>query len=302
MQEKDFAALLNGRVLLLAEKIRMPRFVVLQMQRLALSYNFIPLYPFYKGLNIPGEAEAAARQLREKTTGDSWCVELMVHLAAAVTAYELHYETKGIHHGIFMDTMRCFSRFVMEHKASYGTYGFDRGFWTWRQTSGLIFRVGVLEYEETTFNSTQKNSLLQQGDAILSVHIPSDIGLNTENLRQSYAEAGRFYDRYFSQYHYKAMFCSTWLLSPVLKGLLGEKSGILCFQQDYRLLWETPDSDDGVKWIFKDNKPPVKDFPETTSLQRKAKQLMLQGGHIGSAAGVVEHNGMLARAGCFPFV
>ena len=49
---------------------------------------------------------------------------------------------------IYIDTMKCFTRFVGEHFASYGYYGFDRGFWTTRQITARLFRIGQLEYEQ----------------------------------------------------------------------------------------------------------------------------------------------------------
>ena len=43
--------------------------------------------------------------------------------------------------------MSCFTRFVNEYKESFNKYGFDRGFWTYRQLAMLLFKVGILEYE-----------------------------------------------------------------------------------------------------------------------------------------------------------
>ena len=42
------------------------------------------------------------------------------HLAA--------YQKAGISEQMFADTMKCFPRFVREHKECFGDYGFDRAF------------------------------------------------------------------------------------------------------------------------------------------------------------------------------
>ena len=68
-------------------------------------------------------------------------------LKAAVISWE-KYQEQGIEEKVFDDTMKCFTRFVEEHKASYGVYGFDRDFWTGRQLSLQLFRLGELEYEK----------------------------------------------------------------------------------------------------------------------------------------------------------
>lgn len=87
-------------------------------------------------------------------------------------------ETYRFSEEIFVETMKCFTRFVTEHLESYGRYGFDRGFWTVRQLSGVLFRIGELEYEI-------------REDAI-HLHIPSDAVLEPERLRRSgCAAAGR---------------------------------------------------------------------------------------------------------------
>ena len=57
---------------------------------------------------------------------------LFCMLKAAVISWE-KYQKKGIEPEIFDETMKCFSRFVGEHRISYGSYGFDRDFWTMRQ-------------------------------------------------------------------------------------------------------------------------------------------------------------------------
>ena len=50
------------------------------------------------------------------------------------------YRTAGIDASVFIDTMKCFSRFVREHKNSFGVWGFDRDFWTGRRGVRTAFR------------------------------------------------------------------------------------------------------------------------------------------------------------------
>ena len=85
-------------------------------------------------------------------------------LRAALMAYD-NYQRQGIGDGIFLATMGCFSRFVGEHLASFGTAGFDRGWWTYRQLSMRLFRTGELEYEFCPDEQT------------IHLHVPSDTRL-----------------------------------------------------------------------------------------------------------------------------
>ena len=72
--------------------------------------------------------------------------KLKLLLSAALKTRAL-YEKNHIDEKIFVDTMKCFSRYVREHKAAFGSYGFDRDFWVGRELSLCLFRLGELEYE-----------------------------------------------------------------------------------------------------------------------------------------------------------
>lgn len=164
---------------------------------------------------------------------------------------------------IFVDTMKCFTRFVMEHMESYGRYGFDRGFWTVRQLSGILFRIGELEYE------------LREGE--IHLHIPSDAVLEPARLRASW-EAAR------AMLGEGNMVCHSWLLSPDLVGLLDEDSKILVFQRNFTIHSPAPD-DSFRQWVFKDPNLPDEALPEATTLQRRLKAFLLAGNTFRDARG-----------------
>ncbi len=74
----------------------------------------------------------------------------MAQLAAALAGAcrtRRAYRERNIPDEIFLNTMGCFRRFLMETHEMSGRWAFDRGFWTWRQTGCLLFRLGTLEFE-----------------------------------------------------------------------------------------------------------------------------------------------------------
>lgn len=196
-------------------------------------------------------------------------------LRCALAAWE-RYQEIGITREIYVDTMACFSRFVKEHMESYGYYGFDRDFWTVQQISCKLFRIGELEYQMTTC----------QGAPILHLHIPSDAHLELPLLRESYLRARALIRQWFPAYNSVPVHCNSWLLSPTLKELLPAESRILAFQRSFKI---TPlkNSDCYCLWVFKNPKLPVEQFPEDTSLQRKLKAHLLDGGTFLDAEGVL---------------
>lgn len=146
-------------------------------------------------------------------------------LTAAFYSLE-EYEEKGIPKEIFTDTMKCFSRFTQEHYKSYGYYGFDQGFWTGRQLSLQLFRLGELEFEKT----------IEENQKIIVVHIPSDAILTEENCKKSLRMADDFFREEDCSYEHVPYSCNSWLLSPALKNLLPEQSNILKFQNLFTYL------------------------------------------------------------------
>ncbi|MCR5343694.1 MAG: acyltransferase domain-containing protein [Butyrivibrio sp.] len=181
---------------------------------------------------------------------------------------------------IFVATMGCFSRFVREHFVSYGYYGFDRDFWTTRQVNAKLFRIGELEYE------------ILDDDNTLSLHIPSDAVMKSEALNESINRAKEFFAEYFPGKENCHIFCESWLLAPKLRTLLKEDSNIIRFQNAFDIEKEYPDSMDFLEWLFhvaggQRDSVVFADLPEDTSLQRKAKELLLNGGCIGSGEGIL---------------
>ena len=189
------------------------------------------------------------------------------------------YDRLGISQEVYHASMAAFSRFVREHMESFGCYGFDRGFWTTRQVSSKLFRIGQLEYELTTL----------EGNPIVSLHIPTDVDLRPQVLQPSIQAGLEELYRIFPEYRDKPLYCHSWLLSPMLKDFLPEGSNILRFQQLFDLSPEATPGDDVLLWVFKNPKLPKDQFPENTSLQRKLKQFFLDGGQFLNGMGYMRY-------------
>lgn len=209
----------------------------------------------------------------------------------------------------YTETMKCFTRFVTEYHTSYGRYGFDRGFWAYRQIEGVLFRLGVLEYEilpdqaelqsGTTAADTTQASVGGSGAARettcgkINIHIPGGAPLTEETIADSYREARTFLARFFPGTEDWPMECESWLLSPALPHLLPETSRILLFQRHFTLREWDEDASDYLEWVYhfapgqiaaaKQNLPAL---PENTSLQRRMKAHLLDGGKIGVGTGL----------------
>lgn len=189
------------------------------------------------------------------------------------------YQEKHIAKTVYTDTMKCFTRFIEECKKKNGRMFFDRGWWTYRQVSMNIFRIGELEYQFEEYED--KN--------VIAIHIPSDADLSKEAVDASMEQAEIFFRTYYGGYEYKMYSCNSWLLSPSLKPLLSEKSNILSFQKRFNIIQENKEDNEYIEWLFQvPADTAYKNLPAETSLQRKVRELLLHGGTVGSAYGIMQ--------------
>lgn len=203
---------------------------------------------------------------------------LAVHLLCAVHIYEV-YQEKGISDQIYYDTMGAFTRFCQECYDINGCWYYDRAFWTYRQVSMQLFRIGILEYEFIELD----------GESMITVHIPSDVVFSEENLQHTFRTAKEFFAVFYPECSGQSICCRSWLMAPKLRELLPDTSGIIRFQNCFTNIKETPQKDACLYWLFHagtDTK--ICDYPEDTSLQRKVKAMMLNGDHLGAGFGVLK--------------
>lgn len=200
---------------------------------------------------------------------------LSIYLLSAFKILDKYIEV-GIDKSIFIETMKCFTRFIDECYIKTGKYYFDRGFWTYRQTNMSLFRIGTLEYEFTRDNK-------------VSIHIPSDSILTKEEIENSIEKFTDFLENIYPEKKDFEIYCSSWLLSPELSNYLGPNSKILLFQTYFELLSFDPNPTDIFEWVFKcDKSCELSDLKEETSLQRNIKKALLEGKKIGIAYGILK--------------
>lgn len=257
------------------------------------SYDFTALESLFKPLMSIETANQAFLDINALLEGNpqKGFVWLAVTLSGALIRQDICREM-GISDEIFYDTMGCLSRFVKEHKASYGVYGFDRQFWSYRQLCGVLYRIGTLEFEmvdyigETLY--VDGEDVLPKGAPMISVHIPSDASIDREHNHASYTAAVDFLQRFYPEFRYHAFYCSSWLMAPNLQKVLPSESKILQFQSDYKIADVKEDDQGYILWVYKKSGLTVDEFCEDTSLQRNIKTHVKCGGKIGAATGVIQ--------------
>lgn len=279
----------TARIMALAEELSLPGPVLPHLEQSARTLpDGLPI----RGLASPDTAVEAWKTVRSRIPGwkeDDGMSQLAVTLAAAGYTREA-YRSCGISDEIWMATMGCLRRFLEETRVVLERWAYDRGFWTWRQTGCLLFRLGALEFEYCPPGEGEHRPEHLRDVPVLNVHIPSDAVLTREELNRSYLWAEGFFAGeaapFCRQGRPEAILCGSWLLAPALEKLLPKGSAILRFGADYSRYMTEEDNTEFYRWLFNSPTPvPAEDLPERTSLQRKAKAYLADGGKIGMACG-----------------
>lgn len=263
----------------LYERIALQPEIAGRLQKVIREMDFAQTAPYVEQLTDKKSAKAAYHALKELLQEDTDNMKMLYcQLQAACRVYEKYVE-KGISDRIYTDTMKCFTRFLEECRVKNGRMFFDRGWWTYRQTSMGIFRIGTLEYE---FEE-------HEGKPVLSIHIPSDAELTEVSVDDSLAQAERFFETCYPECQYDRYICESWLLSPVLLTVLSEKSNIAAFQKRFTIL-EAEDKDrEFIEWLYQVPVDTAAELlPVKTGLQRRVRELLLQGRSVGTALGIIK--------------
>ncbi|MDE7164300.1 MAG: acyltransferase domain-containing protein [Clostridiales bacterium] len=253
-------------VIEICEKINVPQ----EMLRF-ISEKLVPA-EVLQSLTDIGMALTGYQRLKELLGNDDNGLKMFACMLNAATITYEKYRHYGISDKIFFDTMYCFTRFAKEHHASYGTYGFDRGWWTYRQLSCVLFKIGELEYE------------YRDDEKVIHLHIPSGSDISIENCKKSLNEFNSFTAKYFPEKSYPIV-CNSWLLSPALDELLPPQSKIIRFKNCFDIASWNKTENEFLQWVYGKTDIEYDRLPEKTELQKNMKKYLISGGLIGSAYG-----------------
>lgn len=262
----------------LYQKIGIQPEIIHELEEAQRKTDLAQAEPLLEKLMDPKAAAGAYARLEALLGEDRGSIKMLLcQMKCAARIYE-GYRKKGIPDDIYIDTMKCFSRFIGECGRKRGALFFDRGWWTYRQISMQIFRIGALEYE---LQGSEK-------EKCIGIHIPSDADFSQASVETSLRRARKFFAAFYPDYRDASYICDSWLLSPSLRELLPENSNILSFQRRFVIMKTDKEREDCLEWLFGVlDGTAYEKLPESTLLQRNVKRLLLEGGSIGCACGAL---------------
>ena len=203
-----------------------------------------------------------------------------------------YYKSREISRQIYNDTVLDLRYKLDECVCVKGVYGSFVAKWFVGFFKLERFALGRLQFEIVEFGGAlERGSLhLYPDTKLINVHIPrSGAPLDRESVRKSYRLACDFYRPVIGD---KIVFvCSSWLLFPRHREMLGESSNILAFMNDYDIFTSGEYSDYAEIWrLFDmDYDGDVSHLPADTSLRRAYVDLISRGERTGWGKGVFEY-------------
>ena len=178
--------------------------------------------------------------------------------------------------------MLVFTRSVDFAKEALGFETYTKGSWPLLHASAKWFRLGELEFELNEDN----------GEKEVHIHIPSGAKLTKEAIYETIKTENAFMRKYLPEWDSLPHTCESWMMSPVLKELLPAESNILYFQSLFVFKSFNPTLRWVLEFVFKLEEFQHKDIDlqtlrEDTSLQKRMKRFILEGGNPGEAKAVL---------------
>lgn len=191
-------------------------------------------------------------------------------------------EKRGVSFDIISKSLAPICGCTKRNKGFKGIMG-TSAFYTWigKYAKGELFRINDFEYETFKHN----------GENVINIHIPSGTALNVKDNLKSFKGAVDFFEKYYPELKMKGLFCESWLLSEKIEEIMGKKTNISRFgdmfdrfETEGEQIWTSV-----LRFVygFSAPYPPIEELPENTTLQKKMKEYMLNGGRVYNTAGFI---------------
>ncbi|MDD7267948.1 MAG: acyltransferase domain-containing protein [Lachnospiraceae bacterium] len=205
------------------------------------------------------------------------------------------YQAVGLPENVFWDTFLDIRLWCENCYRRTGIWGISEYGWFTRHFDGSLYRFGRLEFEyiSSPWQFCRRGAdgrtevLVRAGDPVLNIHIPDGDRLSIEAVENSLRQAEAFWGGGLP------FVAHSWLLYPGLRELLPPDSNILQFQELFLVTETEIGPREPVERIFDfpSEEMDIRDYPEQTGLQRRAKTYLLSGGKLGCGLGVLLRGG-----------
>lgn len=152
---------------------------------------------------------------------------------------------------------------------------------------GVDTHYALSTMKRITLSKSEWQEAIRPDGRVINVHIPATREFNRDTVAEAYKRVREIIKRSFPDYKDAPFVCTSWLMDPLLENYLKPDSNIIAFQSKY-MRFPIKSSGTGIfSYLFgKSADTPIADLPENTSLQRRIKELYLNGGYIYGGSGI----------------
>ena len=193
---------------------------------------------------------------------------------------KVEYDRLGIDEKIFFDTIKDIEIWCSNNNNK----GLKNYNWIKNHLKCELFKIGRLQYQIYRCNNATLNYQklpFSFGDNLIYVHIPQGEKLNYDDCVASLSMAKSFFSKHFPEFSYKYYFSESWLLDSKNNEFMDEDCNIIKFQSllvnHYDFLYDGQ----AIERVFGKRRLFVKNYPDNSSLQKRLKAYMLNGGKAG---------------------
>ncbi len=191
---------------------------------------------------------------------------------------------------------RVIMRNEMLHKSGFvlGSAGCEGDGWLadYEETdgsfSGYVAEDGCVVGEKQTFSKNEWEKVLDHGDYVYAMHIPSKADLTSANLDKVFEKALPKMQKFYGDKNVRYVICDSWLLSPQLKKILKPTSNITAFGDRFLRIPVKSSGMAPFSTVFKSRPESYAELPETNSLERGLKNMYMNGEYLYNYMGAFE--------------
>lgn len=220
-----------------------------------------------------------------------WGIGVLPLLALLATADDVagFHAVRGIDRATSAESLSDLGQQAWVHRRTFGGFGLHTYGWMRICWSGALYWLGRLQFNLTRYERSQGD----QGDWVVSTHIPESGPLTPAACADSFTRARAFFAEHFPEYPTTLFHCESWLLDPQLTEVLAPESNMVAFQRLWRLNDNQRNGDaDALFFTFRRRGDvDLESLPQDTSLQRAIVAKIRAGGHWQVRAGTIEQRG-----------
>lgn len=218
-----------------------------------------------------------------------YTIHLLFFMCLSQEAHK-RYQEKNISEQIYFDSMCDLKWKLFECYHRFQIWGSFVAWWFPRFFELETFALGRLQFELVRFgHHYEKNGfVLTPEDTVINVHIPSSGPLLHDEVIAAYEKAKEFFADSFA-YRPIPFVCDSWLLFPKHREILGDKSNIVQFLNDFDLIETREFVAQTPPWTvyLSAADQPINQLPTDTVLRKAYTKRIQAGEPLGSAYGIM---------------